>query len=533
MPHPATVFGGFKFRINLPAALTNDVALLRYLGVSPAELKKIWWFRHRMYNDFEIAKGSGKSRVINAPDDRLKMLQRYIADLLDQMYSPRDPVHGFVIDRSVRTNASSHLRSKFSINLDIENFFGSISENRIAGLLKALGVDSGAADIVARICCNRGHLPQGAPSSPVLSNMICFRLDKELQLIAKKAHCIYTRYADDITFSSYQPLSPLFEGIVPPAGNFDPEMLMPRLKAAFVNNGFKLNASKVHYADRYSRRIVTGLKINEGLNVDRRFVRDVRSALYSVEKDGLAAAQKTFVDDYGGTCPIDSYLKGKIAWIGSVKGRSDPIFRGLASRFNNSFPSNKIKLSATPEEVRERAVWVLEHWEGECAQGSAFFLKDVGLITAWHCVSEATMAGAEIDVYHPKKRSNVFKVKVVKHCPVRDIAILEHSIPANDYYEFVPATRSVMVGDSLTALGYPSFGPGDGLNIRSGQVSALPVKSAVQLIEVTQKLAQGMSGGPLTDTDHKVAGVIHKGGPQEPRDFAVDIKALMSLAAGI
>ncbi|NKK36822.1 hypothetical protein GFL72_19580 [Rhizobium leguminosarum bv. viciae] len=487
-----------------------------------------------MYNDFEVAKPSGKKRVINAPDERLKMLQRYIAELLDHIYRPRDPVHGFVFDRSVRTNASSHLRSKFSLNLDIENFFGSISENRIIGLLKALGIEDDAAEIVARICCNKGQLPQGAPSSPVLSNMICFRLDKELQRIAKKTHCIYTRYADDITFSSYQPLSGLFDGVPPPAGNFDVELLTAELKQSFANNGFKVNAAKVHYADRNSRRIVTGLKINEGLNLDRRFIRDVRSALYSVEKDGLAAAQKKFEDAYGGKCPIDFYLKGKIAWIGSVKGRSDPVFRGLASRFNASFLKNRIKLQATPSEIRERAVWVLEYWEdnGDGAQGTAFFLKDVGLVTAWHCVAKAETVGLDIDVYHPTKRSNVFKVKVVKHCAVRDLAILEHSIPDNEFYELEPSTRNSVIGDGVTAIGYPSFGPGDGINIRSGQISALTMKSAVPYIEVTQKLAQGMSGGPVTDIDHKVVGVIHKGGPQEARDFAVDVKALMNLAVG-
>lgn len=531
MPHPLTVFGGVRFRTTIPAALASEGALLHHLGVSVAELKKIWWFRRRMYSDFEIAKPSGKSRVINAPDDRLKMLQRYIANLLDQIYKPRNPVHGFVLDRSVRTNASSHLRSKFVVNLDIENFFGSISENRVIGLLKALGVDEGAAEIVARICCNKGHLPQGAPSSPVLSNMICFRLDKDLQQIAKKVHCIYTRYADDITFSSYQPLSSLFEAAVPPAGNFDFDMLVPELKQSFLNNGFKVNASKVHYADRNSRRIVTGLKINEGLNVDRRFIRDIRSALFSVEKDGLVVAQQKYAEKYGGTCSIDLYLKGKISWIGSVKGRSDPVFRGLASRFNLSFSFNRIKLLATQAEIRERAVWVLEHWEGNCAQGSAFFLEDVGLVTAWHCVAEAANKG-EIDVYHPTKRSNIFKVKVASHCAVRDLAILEHSIPDNEFYELQASTHVVGIGDSVTAIGYPSYGPGDGINVRSGQVSALPVKSAVQLVEVTQKLSQGMSGGPVLDDEDKVAGVIHKGGPHEARDFAVSIKALIDLAAG-
>jgi RNA-directed DNA polymerase len=218
-------FFAVSYRIEIPPELASEAALLAYLGISPAELRKIWWYRSRMYHHFEIAKGNNKTRVISAPDGRLKFIQRKIAALLNTIYRRRNPVHGFVNDRSVKTNALSHIDSKFILNVDIKNFFPSITENRIRGLLSALGVDDRVATVVARICCNSGHLPQGAPSSPVLSNMICFRLDRGLLSIAKEARCIYTRYADDVTFSSYQPLSLLFDGTVPPSGAITPDLL--------------------------------------------------------------------------------------------------------------------------------------------------------------------------------------------------------------------------------------------------------------------------------------------------------------------
>ena len=239
MPHSLSVFGGISFRVRIPPEMADMNTFLNHLCLSEAELRKIWWFRGRMYNDFSVPSKSGKTRLISAPDRRLKMLQRTIAPLLDKIYIPRNPVHGFVQDRSVKTNATSHSRSKFVVNLDIEHFFPSISENRIAGLLKALGVNDDVAAIVARLCTNKGILPQGAPTSPVLSNMICFRLDKEMLAIAKAARCIYTRYADDITFSSYQPPATLFAEGVPQTGNFAPEQLLPQLSAAFVNGGAK------------------------------------------------------------------------------------------------------------------------------------------------------------------------------------------------------------------------------------------------------------------------------------------------------
>jgi RNA-directed DNA polymerase len=518
-------------KIDIPIEFTSEAELLKFLVLSTVELKKIWWFRGRMYQKFEVSKGKGKKRVISAPDHRLKMMQTKIASSLAAIYRPRNSVHGFVEGRSVKTNATAHLRSKFVMNLDIEGFFTAITEQRVSGLISALGIDGRVSEIVARICCNEGVLPQGAPSSPVISNMICFRMDKELQRIAKESRCIYTRYADDVTFSSYQPLTLLFEGPPPPAGNFTPDLLKDRLLAAFRSNGFAINPQKVHYGDKHSRRTVTGLKINEMVNVDRKFVRNTRAALFVAEKQGVTAAQKILKDKYGREAGIASHLRGRISWVGHIKGPSDPVFRGLASRYNRLFPSEMLEIQPTIFEIRERAVWVVDWGDGASegfAQGTAFFLKSVGLVTAWHCVEEAT----DIMVYHPSKPSNKFKVTVAKYDAHRDLAILRHEIAATEYYEFDISTRTLKAGDSTTALGFPSFGPGDKINVRSGLITSLPVKSAVPMIEVAQKLSPGMSGGPLLDEVGAVAGINHKGGPTEARDFAVHVKALTDWLSG-
>lgn len=93
--------------IAIPAELASKAALLAHLGVSQAELKKIWYNREKMYQSFDVAKKSGKRRLINAPDRRLKFLQRQIAELLDALYPIRKPVHGYVPGKSVKTNATS------------------------------------------------------------------------------------------------------------------------------------------------------------------------------------------------------------------------------------------------------------------------------------------------------------------------------------------------------------------------------------------------------------------------------------------
>jgi RNA-directed DNA polymerase len=523
-------FLGTPYQVEVPPELASEAALLAYLEMSPAELEKIWWYRRRMYHHFAISKGKTRSRVISAPDERLKFAQRKIALLLDGIYKRRNPVHGFVSDRSIKTNALSHIDSKFVLNIDVKDFFPSITESRVRGVLSALGIEDRVSRIIARICTNDASLPQGAPSSPVLSNMICFRLDRHLLAIAKEARCIYTRYADDITFSSYRPLSLLFDGPVPPSGVVPIDLLGINLRNGLGMNGFEINPDKAHYADRNSRRMVTGLKINDGLNVDRKFVRNIRSALYAVEKGGVDASQSIFKQKYHGTSSLGAHLRGKITWLGHIKGRSDPVFRKLAARFNRNFPDKEIKIEPSTVETRDRSVWIVEHFEGDNGtQGTAFFLKDIGLVTAAHCVEDVH---DDLEVYHPSKPANKFKVTVAKSCGDRDLAILNHDIPNNEFYELDRSIQTVSVGEQLTAVGYPSFGPGDKINVRPGNVSSLPKKNGVQLIEVTQKLAQGMSGGPLINGENAVVGIVHKGGPSEGRDFAIHISVLSEWLAG-
>lgn len=335
-------------RIPIPSELKNQISILTYLDLSHGELKKIWWFREKMYQVFEIQKRGRKTRIIHAPDDRLKYLQQKIVLLLNQLYRVRNPVHGFVPLKSVKTNATAHLRKKFILNIDLENFFPSITEKRIIGVLRSIGIDIQVARIIARICCYNGYLPQGAPTSPILSNIICFRLDKALMNFAKERRCIYTRYADDITFSSHQPMAQLFEGVIPPAGHMLPELLSLHLLNIFSSNGFVINPDKVHYADRNSRRMVTGLKINEFINLYRRYIRNIRALLHSIKFLGIEAAEKKYKEDYGGKADLGRYLRGKITWLGFIRGKSDPVFRAIATRFNEKFPDLKMKQRLPP-----------------------------------------------------------------------------------------------------------------------------------------------------------------------------------------
>lgn len=516
---------GKQVSIAIPSELADEAALLSYLGINSAELKKIWWYRDHMYNQFDIAKRSGKARTITAPDPRLKFLQQKLAALLNSIYRVRNPVHGFVPERSVKTNAEAHGNRRFVVNLDLKDFFPTITEKRVAGLLKSLNIDERVSGIIARLCCYMGQLPQGAPTSPVLSNMICYRMDTDLLLVAKDSRAIYTRYADDITFSSYQPLSLLFDGGKPAVGRFSPALLALKIREVIGDNGFLVHPDKAHYADRNSRRIVTGVKINAGLNVDRRYVRRIRAILHSIEKLGIEKADEKH-SSLGGKGTLAAHLRGKISYISYIKGQNDPVVRSLAQRYNNSFTAKPIRLIPTVEEQRDRSVWVID---GDKEQGTCFFLKDVGLVTAAHCVEGVS----EVEILHPSKHTTTFKVKVLHYDEHRDLAVLDHTcIPTTEFYELEldSASSVIKTGDTVMALGYPNWGGlGERMNIRLGVVSLLTPRSGVQMIEVTQQLTQGMSGGPILNGAGQVVGVIHKGGPEEGRQLAIRMTEITKL----
>ena len=208
-----------------------------YLAVKAGERAFLEKYASFRYAEASIPKRRGGTRTLLVPERRLKFLQRQTLKLLEQLHSSRAPVHGFVKGKGAITNANEHQKRPYLLNLDLEDFFGTISRRRVVGLLEALGLDTEVAKAIAVICVTRNQLPQGAPTSPILANMISYRLDGALMSVAKKHHLRYTRYADDISFSSYaQPLA-LFEGGLPVSGRVPVDRLSNSLRAAIQANG--------------------------------------------------------------------------------------------------------------------------------------------------------------------------------------------------------------------------------------------------------------------------------------------------------
>lgn len=516
----------------IPSELKSVEELRKYLQIGEKELAYITRYRIHRYNITNIPKKRGGFRTIMIPESRLKHIQRKIQSLLEKVYIPRKPVHGFTKNRNAITNANAHVARPFILNIDLKNYFGTITSNRVKGMLIKIGIPTIVAENICNITTLFNQLPQGAPTSPILANMVTFKMDRELTTFAKNNNYRYTRYADDITFSSYTEPKALFNETTPPSGLIKKENLSQTLTGIIASNSFLINEEKLRYSGKGAKKEVTGLIINEFTNVRRTFIRDIRASIYKIEKMGIKNAEADFCIRYKRPVNLQKMLYGKLEWLTQVRSRSFSAYRTLAGRYNKLFPSNTIKILPKIEEIAREAIYVIEWDEGNSgenfSQGTAFFLKDVGLVTAHHCLKEMSTQWAE--VYKAHKPNAKYKAKFSKiKCEHRDLAILEHNIPnENDFY-LSPAETNVKAKDSVIALGFPSFGLGDELSERTGSITQVIRKSAVKLLDLSQNLDDGMSGGPVVNERYEVVGIVHKGGRTETRQLAVSIAELFSL----
>lgn len=361
--------------------------------------------------------------------------------------------------------------------------------------------------------------------------MVAFSLDRNLIAFAMANRLRYTRYADDLSFSSYAQPTALFDGILPLPGKVPVEQLSAPLRSAIVSGGFEINPDKVWFSGRRTRREVTGLVVNEFTNVRRTFVRNVRAGLYKVEKMGVATAEKEYQARYKTDSSLNQVLRGRLEWIAQVCGRSFNAYRTLAKRYNNQFPEQALPILPTNDEIAERAVWVIEFFVGaDCEQGTAFFLEGVGLVTTNH-VLQKLPSGTAATVHRPSLPIKKFSATpTARRCADRDLVILDHNIPSTDFLNLPVASSPEHPQDEIMALGFADYGPGDELSKRPGRIVGRATKHGVRLVEVNAILSGGISGGPIVNPRYQVIGVAKRGGPQENKQMGIDVSELLKLA---
>ncbi|MEM1097083.1 MAG: TIR domain-containing protein [Bacteroidota bacterium] len=322
----------------------SDVASL--LGVSRKQLQYILYVvpEDKRYLSFTIPKRRGGSRTISTPRRELKFFQRQLVIHLSEVYKPRQAVTGFCLGRSIVTNAQKHSPSRsYVFNVDLKDFFASINFGRIRGLFinQPFDLPAKAATVLAQICCHKNALPQGAPTSPILSNMICSRLDGRLTQLAKKHGCLYSRYADDITFSKRKSDFPVEIGYDTPDG----AKAGTELIKAVQENGFEINSDKVYLQSNKRRQRVTGLVVNAKPNVPRRFIRQIRAMIHDWKVNGYEHASAAHHKVYRRTGrssvkpELRDIVRGKLDFVKMVKGPSDAVYKNLQARFVKVEPS--------------------------------------------------------------------------------------------------------------------------------------------------------------------------------------------------
>jgi len=510
--------------------LTSVASLYTYLGIGAGEAKFLGAHARFRYISVSIPKRRGGVRILRIPEDRLKYIQRKLLPLLEKLFVPRIPVHGFVKDRSAITNANAHQARPFLLKIDLEDYFGGITRRRVRGVLEATGIPLDVAKVISNLTVVNNNLPQGAPTSPLLANMVTFRLDRELMEFAKINRVRYTRYADDITFSSYVPPTGLFSEAVPESGLIGIDLLSPELRLIFASNDFKINTDKLRYAGRLARKEVTGLVVNEFTNVRRDFIRNLRAALYQAEQEATETTPTHAGHQDGNRQKL---LRGRLEWLAQVRGRSFSAYRTLAARYNALFPNNLAPIDPTYEDLAKEAIFILEyHHEEKSVQGTAFFLEGVGLVTAHHNLSGMPVDWA--DLFHPHNPTVKYQARFGVICSQHhDVAVLENNVPEDQKWYLKPTTTVDRIKTPIIALGYPEWNPGETLNQRPGHIVGRSTKSLVKMVEVSANLGDGLSGGPVVNERYEVLGVIHKGGALEQKQLAIDVSEVIELKTSL
>jgi retron-type reverse transcriptase len=311
---------------------SNDVASM--LGVSLPVLQWLTYHRRSValvhYHRYGIPKKTGGIRNISAPKRALAQAQEKVLVLILEKIAPEPQAHGFVTGRSILTNAAPHAGRKVVMNLDLRDFFPTITFRRVTGLFHKLGYSEHAATVLGLLCTEptrakaelagrvyhvalgERFLPQGACTSPAITNLLCRRLDKRLSGLAKKADFSFTRYADDLTFS----------------GDDTSEVgrLLRAIRKVIVAEGFEEHAKKTRVMRRGRRQEVTGLVVNVRPTVPREEIRRLRAILHNAERSGLDAQNRENVPDFA------AHLRGRVAFVEMVDKERGEKLRAALNR---------------------------------------------------------------------------------------------------------------------------------------------------------------------------------------------------------
>lgn len=475
---------------------TIDVALA--LGVSHAHLVRHLYRSspESRYRQFTLPKRSGGERLICAPVDQIRYMQRLVGKIIDSAYDPPPAAEGFIKGRSICSNARRHVRARWVLNIDLADFFGAVNFGRVRGIFLAPPFEfcEKVATCLASLCTYQGVLPQGAPTSPRLANLVCRGLDREMRKLAFAHGCRYSRYADDITISTRKQRFPRrlaarrSDGVT---------IVRSEITTMVSRHGFILKESKSRLLSQQNRQEVTGLVVNRKLNVSREYVRGLRALLHAWRTktpEALDAWLRRHRPPKSGqpVPEVKSIAAGMLGFISMVRGPSDRLVRGL----------HRLQARAAGAPIDEDAVWVVY---AESNQGTGFLLESVGFLTVSHVLvndEEGLLPAVAKDARELRE----YALTPMHRSEHLDLALCEMSESSARHHLQV-SHRNPQVGDRVTLLGFPRHTPGRTIRREQGTIAALMTHSGVVRYSVTCAIITGNSGGPVLDEDGRVIGV--------------------------
>lgn len=268
----------------------------------------------KFYCTYKIPKRSGGYRKISSPSLKLMAVQRAILNyILKPKFTPLTCCIGFVSHKNILDNVLPHLKRDFIFKTDIKDFFPSINFKIVQQLFVKLGYSSEVSNILAKLCCKNFCLPQGAPTSPIISNMILHKFDEEVMDLCAKKELIYTRYADDITISSTKQIDKILE---------------KEISDILASYNMKLNYKKTHFYGINKKKIITGISISSGIPMlPRKTKRAWRQEINMIQKFGLL----THMENTNQVNPLFiPSLKGKLLFWKHIEPANRFIDKGFA-----------------------------------------------------------------------------------------------------------------------------------------------------------------------------------------------------------
>jgi retron-type reverse transcriptase len=317
----------------IAAAMGITIGQLRFLAFSRQTSTVSHYIR------FRIPKKTGGDRIISAPMPRLKQAQYWILSNILEKVDLHEAAHGFRPGRSIVSNAQPHVGADVIINFDLKDFFPSISYQRIKGIFRSFGYCEAAATIFGLLCTepdieeleldgktyyvaiSERHLPQGAPTSPTLTNILCRRLDRRLSGMAENLGFVYTRYADDLTFSA--------------SGENRRHIcnILRRTPSIVAHEGLAINEEKTRILRSSGQQEVTGVVVNEKPNVDRKMLKRFRATLYQIEKDGLEGKH------WGHSSDLIASIQGFANFVAMIDPQQGAEFQQRVRRIREQYRS--------------------------------------------------------------------------------------------------------------------------------------------------------------------------------------------------